>query len=56
MKKQLYCAWKKAVIVKYLDKFIRFKSFGNKITSNAGKKKGVIKLINIGHGFLVVKL
>ncbi|KAI9108507.1 hypothetical protein K1719_020391 [Acacia pycnantha] len=54
MKKRLYKAWSKAVIVKLLGRNIGYKLLLS-ILQKLWAKKGVIKLINIGNGFYVVK-
>ncbi|XP_054816845.1 uncharacterized protein LOC129316441 [Prosopis cineraria] len=55
VKKRLYKAWKRAVIVKLLGRSIGFKAL-EALVQSFWAKKGVIKLINIGHGYYVVKL
>ncbi|XP_028788532.1 uncharacterized protein LOC114744533 [Neltuma alba] len=55
MKKKLYRAWRKAVIVKLLDRSIGYKALQSRLQS-LWAKRGVINLINIGYGFFVVKL
>ncbi|KAI9110182.1 hypothetical protein K1719_018624 [Acacia pycnantha] len=54
MKKRLYKAWNKALIVKLLGKEIGYKLLLS-ILQSLWAKKGVITLINIGNGFFVVK-
>ncbi|XP_028796151.1 uncharacterized protein LOC114751650 [Neltuma alba] len=55
MKKKLYRAWRKAVIVKLLDRSIGYKALLTRLQS-LWAKRGVITLINVGYGFYVVKL
>ncbi|KAI9124548.1 hypothetical protein K1719_004470 [Acacia pycnantha] len=55
MKKRQYRAWRKAVIVKLLDRSIKYKALLSWLQT-LWAKKGVVSLINIGHGFYVVKL
>ncbi|KAI9124351.1 hypothetical protein K1719_004273 [Acacia pycnantha] len=55
MKKRLYKAWDKAVIIKLLGKTIGYKILLS-ILQSWWAKKGVIRLINIGNGYFVVKL
>ncbi|KAK4258861.1 hypothetical protein QN277_005261 [Acacia crassicarpa] len=55
MKKRLYKAWNCAVIVKLLGKSIGYKMMLS-ILQPLWAKKGVIRLINIGNEFYVVKL
>ncbi|KAI9071830.1 hypothetical protein K1719_046204 [Acacia pycnantha] len=54
MKKRLYKAWNKAVIVKLLGRDIGYKLLLS-ILQSIWAKKGVISLINIGNDFFVVK-
>ncbi|KAK4253252.1 hypothetical protein QN277_010579 [Acacia crassicarpa] len=54
MKKRLYKAWDKAVIVKLLGKDIGYMLLQS-ILQPLWAKRGVINLINIGNGFFVVK-
>lgn len=55
MKQRMYKAWTNSVIVKLLGRNIGYKALETRIQS-LWAKKGVTKLINIGHGFYVVKL
>ncbi|KAI9120535.1 hypothetical protein K1719_007568 [Acacia pycnantha] len=55
MKRRLYRAWRKSVIVKLLDKSIGYKALLTRLQT-MWAKKGVIRLIDIGYGFYVVKL
>ncbi|KAK4253924.1 hypothetical protein QN277_010539 [Acacia crassicarpa] len=55
MKKKLYKAWNKAVIVKLLGRSIGYKLLLS-ILQKLWAKRGVLSLINIGNGFFVVKL
>ncbi|KAI9115824.1 hypothetical protein K1719_013493 [Acacia pycnantha] len=55
MKRRLYKAWDKAVIVKLLGRNIGYKVLLS-ILQSLWAKKGVISLINIGNGFFVVKM
>ncbi|XP_028800282.1 uncharacterized protein LOC114755557 [Neltuma alba] len=54
MKKKLYRAWRKSLIVKLLDRYIGYKALETRLQS-MWVKRGVIRLINIGHGYYVVK-
>ncbi|KAI9122151.1 hypothetical protein K1719_006840 [Acacia pycnantha] len=54
MKKRLYKAWNRALIVKLLGKSIGYKLLLS-ILQPLWAKRGVINLINIGNGFCVVK-
>ncbi|KAI9074143.1 hypothetical protein K1719_043914 [Acacia pycnantha] len=54
MKKRLYKAWNRAVIVKLLGREIGYKLLLS-ILQPLWAKRGVINLINIGNGFFVVK-
>ncbi|KAI9127933.1 hypothetical protein K1719_000926 [Acacia pycnantha] len=54
MKKRLYKAWEKAVIVKLLGRDIGYMLL-HSILQPLWAKRGVINLINIGNGFFVVK-
>ncbi|KAI9097782.1 hypothetical protein K1719_025553 [Acacia pycnantha] len=54
MKKRLYKAWNKAVIVKLLGRNIGYKLLLS-IIQKLWAKKGVLSLINIGMGYFVVK-
>ncbi|XP_028755171.1 uncharacterized protein LOC114714596 [Neltuma alba] len=55
MKKRLYRAWRKVVIVKLLDRSIGYKALETRLQI-LWARRGVINLINIGYGYLVVKL
>ncbi|XP_028760838.1 uncharacterized protein LOC114719495 [Neltuma alba] len=55
LKKKLYRAWRKAVIVKLLDHHVGYKALEARLQA-LWAKRGVINLINIGYGFFVVKL
>ncbi|KAI9118013.1 hypothetical protein K1719_010345 [Acacia pycnantha] len=55
VKKRLYRAWRKAVIVKLMDKAIGYKALLSRLQT-MWAKKCVISLIDIGHGFYVAKL
>ncbi|KAI9085733.1 hypothetical protein K1719_032339 [Acacia pycnantha] len=55
MKKRLFKAWSKVVIVKLLGRSIGYKALENRLQTIWGKK-GVITLINIGHRYYIVKL
>ncbi|KAI9081832.1 hypothetical protein K1719_036094 [Acacia pycnantha] len=55
LKKRLYKPWRQAVIVKLLGKTIGYKLL-LAILQPLWAKRGIINLINIGHGFFVVKL
>ncbi|XP_028751730.1 uncharacterized protein LOC114711487 [Neltuma alba] len=50
LKKKLYRAWKKAVIVKLLDRHIGYKALESRLQA-LWARKGVISLINIGYGY-----
>ncbi|XP_028770079.1 uncharacterized protein LOC114727545 [Neltuma alba] len=54
MKKRLYKAWKRAVILKLLGRSIGFKALKSRL-QGMWAKRGVTKLINIGYGYYVVK-
>ncbi|KAI9094253.1 hypothetical protein K1719_026835 [Acacia pycnantha] len=54
MKKRLYKAWNRAVIVKLLGRDIGYKLLLS-ILQPLWAKRGVINLINIGNGFFIVK-
>ncbi|KAI9116071.1 hypothetical protein K1719_013001 [Acacia pycnantha] len=53
-KKRLFKAWRKAIIIKLLDKPIGYKALLARIQP-WWAKRGVLNLINIGHGYYVVK-
>ncbi|KAI9116355.1 hypothetical protein K1719_012522 [Acacia pycnantha] len=55
MKQRLYRAWRKSVIVKLLDRNIGYKALLSGLQA-LWAKKGVVSLIDIGHGYYVVKL
>lgn len=55
MKRRMYKAWHNSVIIKLLGRNIGFKALETRIQS-LWAKRGVIKLINIGNGYRVVKL
>ncbi|KAI9080389.1 hypothetical protein K1719_037783 [Acacia pycnantha] len=55
MKKRLYKAWENAVIVKLLGRNIGYKILLS-ILQSLWARRGVIRLINIGNGYFVVKL
>ncbi|KAI9093564.1 hypothetical protein K1719_027013 [Acacia pycnantha] len=54
-KQRLYKAWRKSVIVKLLGRSIGYKALLTRLQS-MWAKKGVVRLIDIGHGFYVVKM
>ncbi|KAK4269198.1 hypothetical protein QN277_022386 [Acacia crassicarpa] len=54
MKKRMYKAWSNSVIITLLGRSIGYKALENRLQS-LWAKRGVIKLINIGHGYYVVK-
>ncbi|KAI9082168.1 hypothetical protein K1719_035908 [Acacia pycnantha] len=55
VKRRLYKAWRKAVIVKLIDKSIGYKALLSRLQT-LWAKKGVLSLIDIGYGFYVVKM
>ncbi|KAK4258256.1 hypothetical protein QN277_007727 [Acacia crassicarpa] len=55
IKKRLYKPWRKSVIVKLMDKTIGYKALLTRL-QYMWAKKGALSLIDIGHGFFVVKL
>ncbi|XP_028754982.1 uncharacterized protein LOC114714409 [Neltuma alba] len=55
MKRKFYRAWKRSVIVKLLGRSIGFKALEGRLQT-MWARRGVISLIDIGHGFFIVKL
>ncbi|KAK4272616.1 hypothetical protein QN277_021145 [Acacia crassicarpa] len=54
MKKRMYKVWRDSLIIKLLGRNIGFKALESRVQS-FWAKRGVTKLINIGHGYFVVK-
>ncbi|KAK4258414.1 hypothetical protein QN277_007869 [Acacia crassicarpa] len=54
MKKRLCKAWSRAIIVKLLGRNIGFRTLENRLQT-MWAKRGVLTLINVGHGYHIVK-
>ncbi|KAK4286585.1 hypothetical protein QN277_003121 [Acacia crassicarpa] len=55
MKNRLHKAWSNAVVVKLLGRTIGFRALEKRLQA-MWAKRGIITLINVGHGYYVVKL